>query len=104
VVLNLVISQLFNIRVSITDSLNQKIYLEIYNNNINVFAKFINIYTTICWAAHARKNGMFSPFNLSMIPVYTHLFIIVVKSRETLSQESVNPGLEAKQRNTKPKS
>ncbi len=35
---------------------------------------------------------------------YTHLFIIVVNSREMLSQESVNPGLEAKERNTKPKS
>jgi hypothetical protein len=36
--------------------------------------------------------------------IYTHLFIIVVKSREMLSQESVNPDVEAKERNTKPKS
>lgn len=54
----------------------------------------------MCQAAGVRKNGMF----LHSIWVWYRIypFIIVVKSRETLSQESVNPGLEAKERNTKP--
>jgi hypothetical protein len=54
-----------------------------------------------CWC---EKEWYVFSIQFEYDTAYTHLFIIVVKSREMLSQESVNPGLEAKERNTKPKS